>query len=129
MKLVGYGNQLSKLITSILKSSKPISFEKFEDVFINLKNKVIDYGLIPIENNLGGSLHVNYDLLLKYDFKIIEEYNYPINHCLICLPKSNIKNINTVTSHYQVLYQCANFIKNNKYESLENYILGNRIFI
>ena len=35
-------------------------------IFSALENNQIDYGFIPIENSLGGSLFVNYDLLSYY---------------------------------------------------------------
>ena len=131
MNLIGYqgvkGSYSESLITSIIDNSEPVSCENFKDVFKMLKEGKIDYGLIPIENNLGGSLHINYDLLLEYGFKIISEYNYPINHCLICHPEVEYSNIKKVISHYQVLAQCANYIKDNNFESSEYFDTGGAI--
>jgi exosome complex component RRP43 len=89
----------------------------FENVFQKVFNNKIDYAMIPIENSLGGSLHVNYDLLLKYDLKIIAEYNLPINHCLLVHPDSNFEDIKYITSHPQALVQCTEFIDKHNFKS------------
>ena len=85
----------------------------FENVFLEVSNNKINYAMIPIENSLGGSLHINYDLLLKYNLKIIGEFNLPINHCLLCHPNSDIDKIEYITSHPQALIQCTEYIQNN----------------
>ena len=46
----------------------------------------VDAAAIPIENTLHGSVHENYDLLLKYDFEITAETNVRIVHNLIAPP-------------------------------------------
>jgi len=93
------------------------SLSDFESVFKKVTNNQIDYAVIPIENSLGGSLHINYDLLIKYNLKIVAEYNLPINHCLLCHPDSDIDQIKYITSHPQALIQCSEFIEDNNLSS------------
>ena len=45
-----------------------ISYDKFEDVFIALKNEEIDYGILPFENSCTGAITTVYDLISKYGF-------------------------------------------------------------
>ena len=45
-----------------------------------------------------GSVYTNY-IVLEYDFNIIGEYNYPINHCLIANKGVQLKDIKLVISH------------------------------
>jgi prephenate dehydratase len=55
----------------------------FEDVFVKVKNKFVDSGIIPIENTLYGSIYETYDLLLKYSLTINGELSLQINHHLL----------------------------------------------
>merc|ERR1712224_264327 len=60
-----------------------------------------------------GNIGVEY-LIFKYRLNIYKEKFYSINHYLLSLPGSNIKDIKNVYSHAQGLSQCSNFIKKNK---------------
>jgi prephenate dehydratase len=80
--------------------------ESFERVFESVEKGEVDYGLIPIENSLAGSIHRNYDLLLEHQLHIIDEHYLRVQHCLIGHPGSNIEDIRLVISHPQGLAQC-----------------------
>ena len=88
-----YRSYSESVIVNLVNNGIGVPLKTFRDIFINLKNGDIEYGLIPIENSLGGSLHINYDLLSEYGFKIVHEVNFPINHCLVMHPKAKFKNI------------------------------------
>jgi prephenate dehydratase len=45
----------------------PVPVQTFEEIFISVQNGKNKYAAIPIENTLHGSVHENYDHLLKYD--------------------------------------------------------------
>ena len=47
--------------------------ESFDVVFESVVSAACDYGLIPIENSLAGSIHQNYDLLLTHRVHIVGE--------------------------------------------------------
>ncbi|MGH9338428.1 MAG: prephenate dehydratase [Acidobacteriota bacterium] len=80
--------------------------EHFEDVFRLTANSECRYCVIPIENSLAGSIHKNYDLLLRYGLKIILETNLRIRHNLIAHPGVSLEEIKTVISHPVALDQC-----------------------
>ena len=51
--------------------------ETFEEITNSLSDKSADYGLMAIENTVGGSLVSNYSLLKEKPVKIIgEEYSH-----------------------------------------------------
>jgi len=82
--------------------------ETFELVFKRVEASRASFGVIPIENSLAGSIHQNYDLLLKHRLRIIGELNLPISHNLIGNTNSSLSGIRQVFSHPQALMQCQN---------------------
>ncbi len=87
--------------------------QRFEEVFERLKNKRADAAVIPIENTLAGSVHENYDHLLRFDFQIVGETKLRIVHNLIAPPGVSFKQIRRVYSHPVALNQCLDFLRRN----------------
>ena len=58
----------------------------FEACYRAVASKECDYACIPIENSLGGSIHENYDLMLRYDLTIVAEHDFRVRHCLLTKP-------------------------------------------
>jgi len=82
----------------------------FNDVFKRVKKKSVDFGIVPIENSLYGSVFETYDLLLKYKLNIQGELNLKINHALISDKRYKIPEIKHLYSHPQALGQCSDFL-------------------
>ena len=80
--------------------------QTFELVFQQVDSGEVDFGVIPIENSLAGSIHQNYDLLLRYDLQIVGELNQRIVHNLIANRKATFSSIVRIFSHPQALMQC-----------------------
>jgi prephenate dehydratase len=83
----------------------------FDAVFGAVRRGGADFGVVPIENSLGGSVHQNYDLLLKSRLYIAAEVFLGVRHCLAAKPGASIGALRRVLSHPQALAQCANFLK------------------
>ncbi|HVN04019.1 MAG TPA: prephenate dehydratase [Bryobacteraceae bacterium] len=82
---------------------------RFEDVFRSLQEGAVDGAVIPIENTLAGSVHENYDHLLRYDLPIVAETSVRIIHNLMAAPGVSLGRIRRVFSHPVALNQCLDF--------------------
>ena len=51
--------------------------KSFEDVFAAVNGNRAEYGVLPIENSIGGSIHRNFDLLLEHQLPIVGEVEVP----------------------------------------------------
>src|SRR5438552_16960189 len=83
----------------------------FEEVFDAVQNGAATYGVLPIENSIGGSIHRNYDLLLERDLPIVGEVELPVIHHLLALPGASLDRLTRVYSHPQALAQCERFLR------------------
>jgi prephenate dehydratase len=94
----------------------------FDLVFQTVEERVAPYAVIPIENSLAGSIHQNYDLLLKHRLQIIGELNVRIVHHLIANPRATLTTIRRIFSHPQALMQCQrNLAKLKRVEIVPTY--------
>ena len=82
-----------------------------KEVFRSVEEKSVDYGIVPAENSLEGSINQTYDLLLETPLKICGEVKVRVRHCLLTLPGTKIEELKVVYSHPQALAQCAAFIQ------------------
>ncbi len=94
--------------------AKPSPRQRFDQAFAALRDGEVDAAVLPIENTLAGSVHENYDLLLKYDFEITGETNVRIVHHLIAPPDATFASIRKVYSHPVALNQCLDFFARHK---------------
>jgi prephenate dehydratase len=91
----------------------PVPMQTFEEIFVSVQNGKNKYAAVPIENTLHGSVHENYDHLLKYDLPIRAETFVRIVHNLIVPPGVRLSQIRRVYSHPVALNQCRHFFEEN----------------
>ena len=72
-------------------AAEPRPCRSFEDVFAAVDSGAADYGVLPIENSIGGSIHRNFDLLQQNDLPIVGEVEVPVVHHLLALPGTHAR--------------------------------------
>jgi chorismate mutase/prephenate dehydratase len=95
--------------------------KEFRDVFENVMCQKTEFGAIPVENSLEGSVTQNYDLFLKYDLKVCGEVIVKIEHYLIANPGTALAYVKAVYSHPQALAQCRHFLEGLGRELIPTY--------
>lgn len=86
-------------------------FKTFEGVFSAINSGFCRYGVLPLENSTAGSVTKIYDLMMKYDFKIVRSLRLKVDHSLLTLPGVKKEEIREIISHEQALSQCAGFLE------------------
>jgi len=89
---------------------------QFSDVFDGLSNGIYDYGIVPVENTLGGVVGQVNDLMIHTPLHIVGAIEIPIVHCLLAGYETDPKEIRKVFSHPQALAQCRHFIAKRQFE-------------
>ena len=95
--------------------------ESFDDVFKVVEKGEVQFGIVPIENSLEGSISRVYDLLLDSSLKVCGETELRVVHCLIASPETRLDAIKKVYSHPQALGQCQAFLKHLGVEAIPTY--------
>ena len=95
--------------------------ESLDDVFKAVEGDEVQFGVVPIENSLEGSISRVYDLLLDSSLKVCSEIELRVVHCLIGVPEARLDLIKRVYSHPQALGQCKTFLRHLDCELIPTY--------
>jgi len=95
--------------------------KNLSDVFESVEAGDAEYGVVPVENSIEGSVNQTYDLFLEHDLKVRGEIVLEIVHCLITNPKTELDSIEVVYSHPQALAQCRGFLEKLGCEVIPTY--------
>jgi prephenate dehydratase len=85
--------------------------DSLEGVFESVKTGEAEFGIVPVENSLEGSVGNTLEMLFKSDLTICRELVLEINHNLLVLPNTKLGDITEVVSHPQALAQCREYLK------------------
>lgn len=93
----------------------------FNDVFEGVNSGMFDFGIVPVENTLGGIVETVNELLTSTDLQIVGAVDMPVHHSLLMLPGTDHREIREVYSHSQALSQCRRFLSRNNLTSIPFY--------
>ena len=86
-----------------------------------MKDGLYDYGIVAVENILGGVVGEVNELLVNTDLYVVGAVELPIYLCLLTLPGTDHHDIRSVYSQSQALGQCRNFLSRNSLEPVQYY--------
>jgi len=95
--------------------------ETLDDVFKVVEQGEAQFGIVPVENSIEGSISRTYDLLLDSSPRVCSEVELRVIHCLIASPGARLDLIKRVYSHPQALGQCRAFLKHLNCELIPTY--------
>ncbi|KAK0603696.1 hypothetical protein LWI29_007668 [Acer saccharum] len=90
------------------QNCEAVPCDQFDAAFQAVERWLVDRAVLPIENSLGGSIHRNYDLLLRHRLHIVGEVKLAVRHCLLANHGVKVEDLKRVLSHPQALAQCEN---------------------
>lgn len=99
-----------KIMSARHRAITAVGFHTFESVAEAVVDGRVDYGILPVENTLAGSINDTYDLLKRHALSIVGEEVLRVDHCLAGMPGAALHHIRRVYSHPQALVQCSAFL-------------------
>src|SRR5438270_2878629 len=91
--------------------AEPQPHREFRDVAQAVVDGRADFGLLPIENSLVGSIATNFDLIAESGLAIVGEVVSSVHHCLLGLAGASPAALRRVLSHPVALAQCERFLR------------------
>ena len=70
-----------------------IACKSFDDTMYLVEENKADMAMIPMENSTAGRVEEIYRLIPKMKLYVVAEHFEPVNHCLLAIPGSSIKDI------------------------------------
>jgi len=87
-----------------------VSCRTLADIFLAIEGGDADYGMLPVENAVAGSVTRSYELLMEHDLRIYAEVILHVRHMLLALPGTQLDDLKRVRSHPQALAQCQRYL-------------------
>lgn len=95
---------------------EPVPARSCADVARMVERGDVEYGLLPIENSLAGSVVATYDALAHSpNVWVVGETTLAIHHCLLAVPGALLEDLRVVESHPVALAQCGRFLDSHRW--------------
>lgn len=100
------------LLKAFKDAKNIIAYDDFRSAFMAIENKEIEFAVLPIENTLGGTILDNINNIIDFsNIYVLKEVQIPIDHNLMAIKGSSLKDIKRVYSHPQALLQCSDYLR------------------
>ena len=93
-------------------AATPVPMREFLDVARAVERGEVEFGLLPIENTLAGSVVGSYDALTTCaSLHVVAETVVAIHHCVLGVRGARLDALRSVESHPVALAQCGRFLR------------------
>ena len=83
----------------------------FEEALSAVEKNLADKAVIPVENTIAGRVAEIHQILSSTKLKIVAEHFHRVNHHLLAIKGTKIKDLKNIYSHIHALNQCRGFTK------------------
>ena len=95
-----------------LGAGELVAFRTVPDVLDAVASGDVEFGVVPIENSIEGTVNFTQDALsFDYELLIQREIVLNIEHCLLALPGTKLADITTVLSIPVATAQCHRYLR------------------
>jgi len=89
-----------------------VECSSLESIFSEVASGMLEEGIVPVENSIGGIVGIVADLLAgHFDLTVRGEAILPVVHSLLVWPGVCMQDIEKVLSHPQAIAQCRLFLR------------------
>ncbi|KAK9766686.1 hypothetical protein K7432_004075 [Basidiobolus ranarum] len=95
------------------QSFETVPFDTLRQMLSAVQSGDIQQAILPVENSLSGTIHANFDKLIKLNsprIYVVGEYVYHEPYCLVGVKGSNVEDIKEIVSQSQIIEQCSDYI-------------------
>lgn len=92
------------------RRADPVPCKGFQEAVERVASGAAEYGMIPVENSLAGSVAPAYDALMRANVEVVSELIRPIRHVLMGIFEATLEGLRQVRSHPVALAQCTGFL-------------------
>lgn len=103
----------------IFEGSIRVPYGDFTSAYRAVEAGECDAAVLPIENSYNGEVGQVTDLLFSGSLYVSEVMDLAVSHDLLVVPGTRIEDIREVVSHPQALAQCAEYVRNNRWNTAE----------
>ena len=105
--------------TKLFPTARKIAYGDFESAYRAVENGECDVAVLPIENSFNGEVGQVTDLMFSGSLYVNGVMELAVTHNLLGTKDATIDDVKQVVSHAQALGQCAGYIKEHGFESIE----------
>ncbi|MBR5271992.1 MAG: chorismate mutase [Clostridia bacterium] len=103
----------------LFPSAIAVPYPDFISAYKAVESGECDAAVLPVENSYNGEVGQVTDLLFSGSLFVNCMTDLEVSHDLLVCPSTKKEQIKTVVSHPQALAQCAKFIRDNGYKTIE----------